>query len=112
MDALSFVALALLLLLAALIGFLIWFLGSLPGHIASQRNHPYAQAIWAGGWATLLIGFVGWPFVLMWAYASRPNESSMPANGTRDLEREIERLRARVEELSSSTKVTPTKGDG
>ena len=68
MDTLSIVALLMLLLLAALIGVLIWFLGGLPGRVAAARNHPQTQAIQVGGWATLLLGIAGWPFVLMWAY--------------------------------------------
>ena len=42
-------------------------LGSLPGQIAKKRGHPNAKAIQIGGWATLLLAVVGWPFVLMWA---------------------------------------------
>ena len=47
-------------------------LGMLPGHIAHQRQHPWAQAVTVGGWATLICGFVFWPLVLIWAYVAAP----------------------------------------
>ncbi|WP_455211811.1 DUF3302 domain-containing protein [Kaarinaea lacus] len=57
-----------LLLLAALGIAAVVLIGSLPGVVASKRNHPYADAIMVGGWATLLVGVVLWPVVLMWAF--------------------------------------------
>ena len=57
-----------LLLLAALGIAAVVLIGSLPGIVASKRNHPYADAIMVGGWATLLVGVVLWPIVLMWAF--------------------------------------------
>ena len=46
------------------------FLAAWPGRVARQRQHPYADAIAIGGWVTLLTGFVLWPLVLIWAYAT------------------------------------------
>jgi len=46
------------------------FLAAWPGRVARQRQHPYADAIAVGGWVTLLTGFVLWPLVLIWAYAT------------------------------------------
>ena len=57
-----------LLLLAVLGIAAVVLIGSLPGIVASKRNHPYADAIMVGGWATLLVGVVLWPIVLMWAF--------------------------------------------
>ena len=57
-----------LLLLAALGIAAVVLLGSLPGIVANKRNHPYSDAIMVGGWATLLVGVVLWPVVLMWAF--------------------------------------------
>jgi hypothetical protein len=90
MDALDITALVALLITVGLVVALIWFLGGLPGRVAKQRNHPYAEAIQVGGWATLVLAGVGWPFVLMWAYASSGAEG-------RD---ELQRLTERVDELS------------
>ena len=75
-----------LLLLAALCIAAVVLLGSLPGIVANKRNHPYADAIMVGGWATLLVGVVLWPVVLMWAFCpdlvspTRQRVSSTAAN--------------------------------
>jgi hypothetical protein len=90
MDALDITALAALLTTVGLVAVLIWFLGGLPGRIAKARNHPYSEAIQVGGWATLFLAGVGWPFVLMWAYSSG-------GAGERD---GLQRLAERVDELS------------
>ena len=69
MDGLDYAAFVVLALLAA-IGIAVFvFLGGWPGRVARRLAHPYADAINIGGWATLVLGGVGWPFVLMWAYA-------------------------------------------
>jgi uncharacterized BrkB/YihY/UPF0761 family membrane protein len=47
-------------------------LGMMPGHIARKREHPYAEAVTVGSWATLICGFVFWPLVLIWAYVDVP----------------------------------------
>ncbi|MGI9519006.1 MAG: DUF3302 domain-containing protein [Pirellulaceae bacterium] len=70
MDVLSYVALAMLLFMIALLGVFIWFLGGMPGRVAVARNHPSTQAITMGGWASLLLGVVTWPLILMWAYSN------------------------------------------
>lgn len=49
-------------------------LGAMPGRIARKRNHPWAQAVTVGGWATLLFGLVFWPLVLIWAYVDFPEK--------------------------------------
>jgi membrane-bound acyltransferase YfiQ involved in biofilm formation len=46
--------------------------GSLPGHIAKSRNHPWAQAVTVAGWVTLICGFVLWPVALIWAFVDVP----------------------------------------
>jgi hypothetical protein len=47
-------------------------LGMWPGRVARSRNHPWAEAVATGGWATLICGFVFWPLVLIWAYVDFP----------------------------------------
>ena len=47
-------------------------LGMMPGRIARRRGHPWAEAVTVGGWATLILGFVFWPLVLIWAYVDVP----------------------------------------
>ena len=43
-------------------------LGLWPGKVARARNHPQSEAIAIGSWLTLLLGFVLWPLVVIWAY--------------------------------------------
>jgi prepilin signal peptidase PulO-like enzyme (type II secretory pathway) len=49
-------------------------LGMLPGHIARQRRHPWAEAVAIGGWVTLIFGFVFWPLVMIWAHVDFPEK--------------------------------------
>jgi hypothetical protein len=53
-------------------------MGMMPGRIAHQRGHPWAQAVAVGGWATLICGFVLWPLVLIWAYVDVPTNRQPP----------------------------------
>jgi hypothetical protein len=46
--------------------------GSLPGHIAKERGHPWAQAVTVAGWVTLICGLALWPIALIWAYVDIP----------------------------------------
>ncbi|MGE3144792.1 MAG: DUF3302 domain-containing protein [Pseudorhodoplanes sp.] len=52
--------------------FVIVFMAMLPGMIAKQRNHPWAQAVAVAGWVTLFFGFVLWPVAVIWAYVDIP----------------------------------------
>lgn len=102
MSVLDFIALLLLVTITLLIGALFWYLGGLPGRVAKKRNHPYEQAIAVGGWSTLILGGVAWPFVLMWAYASlRSGNSELQSKGQEgELCNDIVSLRAQVERLT------------
>ena len=51
---------------------MIFIAGSLPGHIARSRGHPWAQAVLMAGWITLFFGFALWPLALIWAYVDAP----------------------------------------
>jgi len=61
--------LILLIITIMLALYFLYFIGGLPGRVAAERGHPKADAIRVGGWATLIFGIVGWPWVLMWAYS-------------------------------------------
>jgi hypothetical protein len=50
--------------------------GWLPGHIASRRNHPWAEAVKVAGWVTMLFGFVLWPVAFIWAYVDVPGRNA------------------------------------
>lgn len=72
-----FAWIVLVVLIATLVAIFV-ALGMLPGHIARQRKHPWAQAVAVGGWATLICGFVFWPLVLIWAYVDVPRRDGLP----------------------------------
>ncbi|SDG44252.1 DUF3302 domain-containing protein [Bosea robiniae] len=69
LDIFAWIVLTVLVLSTVVV---IAFIGSLPGVIARKRNHPWAEAVTVGGWVTLLLGFVLWPIVLIWAYVDVP----------------------------------------
>jgi uncharacterized BrkB/YihY/UPF0761 family membrane protein len=75
LDIFAWIVLAILF---AVIALLIWLMGSLPGHVARRRGHPWAEAVGVAGWITLIFGFALWPVALIWAYvdvpARRPGE--------------------------------------
>jgi uncharacterized BrkB/YihY/UPF0761 family membrane protein len=61
-----------LLILIATILAVFYLMGSLPGHIARSRGHPWADAVRVAGWITLIFGFALWPLALIWAYVDVP----------------------------------------
>jgi hypothetical protein len=68
MTGFDFAALLILILIAIILIASFCALAILPGRIAASRNHPYADAVRVGGWATLFFGGVFWPLILVWAY--------------------------------------------
>jgi len=53
-------------------------MGWMPGHITRLRHHPWAQAVSAAGWMTLIFGFVFWPIAFIWAYVDVPAPKREP----------------------------------
>ncbi len=72
MSLLDVFAIIVLVLLIAILVAIVVALGMLPGKIARQRKHPWAEAVAIGGWVTLIFGFVFWPLVMIWAYVDVP----------------------------------------
>lgn len=70
MDAFDFFAFIAMGLLVAVGVCLIVILGSLPGKVATRRNHPQAEAIAAAGWISLVTLGALWPIALVWAYTT------------------------------------------
>jgi Protein of unknown function (DUF3302) len=68
MTGLDIFAFFILLVSTVVVVVVFYSLASWPGRVARSRNHPNAQAIEVGGWATLVFGAVFWPVVLIWAY--------------------------------------------
>jgi uncharacterized protein DUF3302 len=77
-----FAWIVLLILVASAIA-IFFIAGSLPGHIARSRGHPWAQAVTVAGWVTLICGFALWPVALIWAYVDIPARTVVraPADG-------------------------------
>jgi hypothetical protein len=69
LDVFAWIVLAILFAVIALV---IWLMGSLPGHVARRRGHPWAEAVGIAGWITLIFGFVLWPVAMIWAYVDVP----------------------------------------
>ncbi len=70
LDLFAWIVLAILVASAVA---MVFIAGSLPGHIARKRGHPWAEAVTVAGWVTLFLGFVLWPVVLIWAYVDVPS---------------------------------------
>jgi uncharacterized BrkB/YihY/UPF0761 family membrane protein len=72
MSAYDILAWIVLIILLAVIVLVVWLMGSLPGHVARRRGHPWADAVGLAGWVTLIFGFALWPVALIWAYVDVP----------------------------------------
>lgn len=72
MSGLDLFAWAVLIIVLLVMVLVIWLMGTLPGHVARRRNHPWAEAVSVAGWITLIFGFVLWPIVMIWAYVDIP----------------------------------------
>lgn len=70
LDLFAWLVLAILVASAIV---MVFIAGSLPGHIARKRGHPWSEAVTVAGWVTLFLGFVLWPVVLIWAYVDVPS---------------------------------------
>jgi len=68
--------LVLVILVASTIAVVV-IMAMLPGKIAKERNHPWAQAVTVAGWVTLFLGFALWPVVLIWAYVDWPHHTEI-----------------------------------
>lgn len=72
MSGYDILAWIVLIILLAVIVLVVWLMGSLPGHVARRRGHPWADAVSVAGWITLIFGFALWPVALIWAYVDVP----------------------------------------
>lgn len=94
MDTLDIFAIIVLLVLAISAVVVIVVLGSLPGKIARQRNHPHAQAVTVAGWIGLVF-VVFWPIALIWAYVDIPRAAPAAAEWN-DLRRRLSRAKSEL----------------
>lgn len=80
LDAFDYFAFLVMAVLLATVVVIIVLVGSLPGRIAASRNHPYAAAVNAAGWISLLTLGVLWPIAFVWAFFS-PKSSGPASDG-------------------------------
>ena len=98
-----FTWIVLLIIIATAVGIFV-FLGLWPGKVAQQRNHPQAEAIQIGSCAALVLGFVFWPLVLIWAY-TRPAKiqlaSEQAVDAIEELSLKVLAQEARIAQLEA-----------
>ena len=83
-----FALIVLLVLLALVVGVLIW-LGMMPGKLARRRNHPQADAINVCGWWGLITMGLLLPVAWIWAYTN-PDASLAGADRAAESGKEAE----------------------
>jgi len=66
-----FAWIVLIVLVAATVTVLVT-LAMLPGIVARNRRHPWAQAVTVAGWVTLIFAFPLWPLAMIWAFVDVP----------------------------------------
>jgi hypothetical protein len=87
-----FALIVILVILAAAI-WIVVTLGSLPGKIAREKDHPQAEAINILGWIGILTLGVGWFAAIVWAYAKPPGAVNAELlNRVDELEAQLARL--------------------
>jgi hypothetical protein len=86
-------ALIVILIIVAAAIWIVVTLGSLPGQIAREKNHPQAEAINILGWIGILTLGVGWFAAIVWAYAKPPGAVNAELlNRIRELETQVAEL--------------------
>jgi uncharacterized membrane-anchored protein len=97
MTGLDIFALIVLLVIAGSAGFIFFLIGSWPGKVAEERNHPKKDAIKIGSWLTLVAAFPLWTVVAMWALtAPRPLQENLTAD---EIDSRIDGLKNKIKNL-------------
>jgi hypothetical protein len=120
MGGLGVFALLVLLILAAAAVVIAVILGSLPGKIAANRNHPHASAVRMCGWMGLLTLGLLWPIAFVWAYTgplrvavtedTRTDSVDGP-EGVDDLKNHVRKLQTRINHLEAIMGRTDHSGE-
>ena len=96
MSGLDIFALIVLTVIIASGVFVFVLLGTMPGKIAKQRNHPRAEAIAIGSWLGLCLGGVFWAFFLVWAFMEPKETADDQTDKIAQLETRLAALEARL----------------
>lgn len=84
-------------------------LKDIPYEIAKKRNHPHQDAIYVGGWVSLLFLNATWPF--LWIWASLYSEDSgwglqqskeFESRTTQSLEIQLSQLQSRFDKVEQT----------
>jgi len=78
-------------------------LGSLPGHIARQRNHPHVDAINAASWIGLALGGITWPIALVWAFIPFGQATSSDDGEVTALRKQVAQLQTELASLRKTS---------
>jgi len=95
-------ALVVIFAMLVIITMAIVIIGSLPGKIARDRNHPWPDAVNVASWIGLLTGVL-WPLALVWAYLPVPAKSG-DGSGVAAPDEDLATLQKRIEELEVTNK--------
>ena len=110
-DVLTYFAWAVMaILFLALVVIIVW-LGSLPGKIARNRNHPQADAINAASWIGLALAGVGWPIAFVWSFlrdrpAGYSEDPSGRSGSNSTVQEQLTALQQRIDTLEAELKKT------
>ena len=69
---LSYVALAMLIIMITIIVYAFVWIHDIPYMMAKKRNHPNLHAIHIGCWLSLFTLHALWPFLFLWAIVQKP----------------------------------------
>ena len=78
-------------------------LGSLPGRLARQRNHPHADAINVASWIGLALGGILWPVALVWAFVPLGNSTSTENAEVDSLRKQVAELQTELASLKNAS---------
>ena len=106
---LSYVALFVIFFLLVLITAAIVVIGSLPGKIALNRDHPWAEAVNVASWIGLATG-VFWPVAFIWAYLPIPQRLTKDTDGATQPSGNTAALKERIASLEATVKQLQSKG--
>jgi hypothetical protein len=103
MDALSYFALVLLIVVVLTLAYGMIIIHDIPYHVAKKRDHPHADAIHVAGWVSLFTLHVIWPFLWIWATVYRPGRGyGFGPAGAGDLAARLGSLEARLARLEAA----------
>jgi hypothetical protein len=98
---LDYVALGVIVFLMIGVTASIVVIGSIPGKIANQRNHPWPAAVNTASWIGLATGVL-WPLALVWAYLPVPRADGGTATDSPQATDDVQKLQQQLSDLEST----------